>query len=170
MSGLRCRVVCTAERAYHPAAGRRDINDATVVLGAHCRKNSFRHQERRSEVDLDRSAPFLGGEIGEACRQRKRGIVDEDVDPPEAFERASCDLVRDAVYRDVTGHGEGALASLLRHRLGALAVADVHRDRGAALVQARCGSPSQPAPRTGDNGNAPSKISVFHQYNYFTRA
>ena len=167
-SGLRCRVVRTAERAHHPAARGRDINDAAVVLGAHCRKNGFRHQERRGEVDLDRCAPFLGGEIGEACRQRKRGIVDEDVDPSEAFERAARDLVGDAVRRDVARNGEGALANFLRQCLGALTVADVHRDRGAALVQARCGSPSQAAPRAGDDGDAPRKISVFHPENYLT--
>jgi hypothetical protein len=167
-SGLRCRVVRTAERAHHPAGRGRDINDAAVVLGAHCRKNGFRHQERRGEVDLDRSAPFLGGEIGEACRQRKRGVIDEDVDPPEAFERAARDLVGNAVRRDVSRHGEGALADFLRQHLGSLAVADVHRDRGAALVQARCGSPSEAAPRTGDDGDAPRKISVLYPENYLT--
>src|SRR5438093_9054528 len=101
-------------------------------------------------------------EIGEACRQRKRGVVDEDVDSSEAFERAARDLIGDAVRRDVARHGEGALADFLRQRLGALAVADVHRDRGAALVQARYDSPSETAPRTGDDGDAPHKISVFH--------
>jgi hypothetical protein len=59
----------------------------------------------------------------------------------------------------------GALADFLRQRLGTLAIADVHRDRGAALVQARCRSPSEAAPRTGDDGDAPRKISVFHQEN-----
>ena len=66
------------------------------------------------------------------------------------------------------GYGEGALADFLRQRLGPLAVADVHRDRGAALVQARCGSPSEAAPRTGDDGDATRKISVFHPENYLT--
>jgi hypothetical protein len=32
-------------------------------------------------------------------------------------------------------------------------------------VQARCGSSSEAAPRTGDDGNAPRKISVFHAEN-----
>ena len=40
---------------------------------------------------------------------------------------------------------------------GALTVADVDRDRGAALMQARCGSPSQASPRAGDDGDAPRK-------------
>src|SRR5262249_29992065 len=62
-------------------------------------------------------------------------------------------------------HGEGALADFFGQRLGAFAVADVRRDRGAALVQARCGSPSEAAPRTGHDGHAPSKISVFHPEN-----
>jgi hypothetical protein len=154
--------------AHHPAGRGRDINDAAVVLGAHCRKNGFRHQERRCEVDLDYSAPLLGGEIGEACRHRERGVVDQDVDPSEAFERAARDLVGDAVRRDVSRHGEGALADFLRQRLGALMVADVHCDRGSALVQARCGSPSEAAPRTGDDGDASRKISVFHPENYLT--
>jgi hypothetical protein len=88
----------------------------SIVLGAHCRKNGFRHQERRGEVDLDCSAPFLGGEIGEACRQRKRGVVDEDVDSSEAFERAERDLVGDAVRRDVARHREGALRQPVRGR------------------------------------------------------
>jgi hypothetical protein len=35
-------------------------------------------------------------------------------------------------------------------------------------VQARCGSPSEAAPRTGDDGDAPRKISVFHPENYLT--
>src|SRR5207247_11357203 len=105
---------------------------------------------------------------GEACRQRQCRVVDEDVDSSEAFERAARDLVGDAVCRDVARHGEGALADFLRQRLGALAVADVHRDRGAALVQARCDSPSEAAPRTGDDGDAPRKISVFHPENCFT--
>jgi hypothetical protein len=135
------------------------------MLGAHCRKKGFRHQERRGEVDLDRSAPFLGGEIGEACRLRKRGVVNQDVDPSEPFERAARDLVGDAVRRDVARHGEGALADFLRQRLGALAVANVDRDRGAALMQTRCGSASEAAPRTGDNGDAPRKIRIFHPKN-----
>src|SRR6478736_5590889 len=161
-SGLRCRVVRTAERAHHPAGRGRDINDAAVVLGAHCRKNGFRHQERRGKVDLDHSTPFLGGEIGEACRQRKRGVVDEDVDPSEACERAARDLLGDAVRRDVARHSKGPLADFLRQRLGALPVADVHRDQGAALVQARGRSPSEATPGTGDYSDASRKISVFH--------
>ena len=104
-------------------------------------------------------------EIGEACRQRKCGVVDEDVDPSEAFERAARDLIGDAVRRDISGHGEGALADFLRQRLGALAVPDVYGDRGTALVQARCSSSPEAAPRTGDEGNAPRKISVFHAEN-----
>jgi hypothetical protein len=32
-------------------------------------------------------------------------------------------------------------------------------------VQARRGSPSEAAPRTGHDGDAPRKISVFHQEN-----
>src|SRR6476661_10682105 len=161
-SGLRCRVVRTAERAHHPAGRGRDINDAAIVLGAHCRKNGIRHQERRGKVDLDHSTPFVGGEIGEACRQRKRGVVDEDVDPSEACERAARDLLGKAVRRDVARHSEGPLADFLRQRLGALPVADVHRDQGPALVQARCGSPSEAAPGTGDYSDASRKISVFH--------
>ena len=144
-SGLRCRVVRTAESAHHPAAGGRDINDAAVVLGTHCRKNGFRHQERCGEVDLERCAPFFGGEIGEACRQRKRGVVDEDVDPSEAFERAARDLVGNAVRRDVARHGERALADFLRQRLGALAVADVHRDQ--APRSCRRAAAARPSPR-----------------------
>jgi hypothetical protein len=35
-------------------------------------------------------------------------------------------------------------------------------------VQARCSSPSEAAPRTGDDGDAPRKISVFHPENYLT--
>src|SRR5437868_648687 len=93
--------------------------------------------------------------------------VHGDVDPPEAFERAARDLVGDAVCRDVARHSEGALADFLRQCLGAFAVADVHGDRGAALMQTRCGSPSEAAPRTGDNGDAPSKMSLFHPENYF---
>src|SRR4029077_20033900 len=91
-----------------------------------------------------------------------------DIDESEAFERAGRDLVGDAVRRDVARHGEGALADFLRHRLSARAVADVHPDRGSALVQTRCGSPSEAAPRTGNNGDAPGKISVFHRENCFT--
>ena len=64
--------------------------------------------------------------------------------------------------------GEGAVADFLCQPLCPLAVADVHRDRGAALVQARCGSPSEAAPRTGYDGDASRKISVFHQENCFT--
>src|SRR5262249_2977276 len=114
------------------------------------------------------SAPFLGGEIGEACRQRKRSVVDEDIDSSEAFERAPRDLVGNVVLRDVARHGEGALADFLRQRLGALAGADVNGDRRAALVQARCSSPSEAAPRTCHDGDAPSEISVFHQKSCFT--
>jgi len=72
------------------------------------------------------------------------------------------DLVRDAGRRDVSRHSEGALADFLRQRLGALPVADVHRDQGAALVQARRGSPSEAAPGAGDYSDASRKISVFH--------
>ena len=35
----------------------------------------------------------------------------------------------------------------------------------AALVQTRCGSPSEAAPRTSDDGDAPCKISVSHAEN-----
>src|SRR5207237_8249116 len=109
---------------------------------------------------------FVGGEIAETCRQRKRGVIYQDVDPSEAFERAARDLVGGTVRRNVARHGEGALAYFLRQRLRAFAVADVHRDRGAALVQARCGSPSEAAPRTRNDGDAPRKISVFHPENF----
>ena len=44
---------------------------------------------------------------------------------------------RHAVSGDIARHGESALADFLRQRLSALAVADVHSDRGAALMQAR---------------------------------
>jgi hypothetical protein len=135
------------------------------MLVTHCRKNSFRHQERRGEVDLDRSAPFLGGEIGQTRRQRKRGVIYQDVDPSEVFERVACDLIGNAVRRDVAGHGESALADFLRQRLGALAVPDVHRNRGTALVQTRRGSPPEAAPRTGNNGDASRKISFSHAEN-----
>src|SRR5262249_25028597 len=101
-------------------------------------------------------------------RQRERSVIYQNVDPSEAFEGASRDLVRDAVRRDVARHGEGTLADFFRQRLGALAVADIHRDRGAALVQARCGSSSKAAPRTCDDRDAPRKIGVFHQKNCFT--
>src|SRR4029450_9166116 len=72
-----------------------------------------------------------------------------------------------AFRRDVARHGESALADFPRQRLSALAVAHVHRDRGAALVQARCGSLSEAAPRTSDDGDAPCKISVFHRSSPF---
>ena len=39
-----------------------------------------------------------------------------------------------------------------------------------ALVQALCRSPAQAPPRTCDNGDAPRKISLFHQENLFHRA
>src|SRR4029077_17529707 len=98
------------------------------------------------------------GDIGESGRQRKRGVVDEDVDPSEAFERAARGLVGNALRRNVARHGESARANFIPQRLSALAVADVHRNGGAALVQACCGSPSKTAPRTGDDGDTPCKI------------
>jgi len=81
------------------------------VLGTHCRKNCFRHQERSGEVDLDRFAPFLRAEIGKPSRQRKRGVVYENVDPSKTFERTLRNVIRNAFRGDIAGHCEGALAN-----------------------------------------------------------
>src|SRR4029434_4990837 len=88
--------------------------------------------------------------------------------PTKAFERAPRDPAGSPVRRDVARHGEGTLAHFLRQRLGAFAGAGVHHDPGGPLVEARCGSSSEAAPRTGNYGDAPCKISVFHPENCFT--
>jgi hypothetical protein len=64
------------------------------------------------------------------------------------------------------GTAESAGANFIRQRLGAVAVADVHRNGGAALVQACYDSPAQTAPRTRNDGDTPCKISVFHPKNF----
>jgi len=101
-----------------------------------------------------------------------RGAVERGVtffDTAEVYgPYANEELVGEALapFRcDVPRHRQGALAYFLRQRLGAFAFAHVHRNRGAALVQTRCGRPSQAAPRTGNDGNASRKIGVFHQEN-----
>ena len=87
--------------------------------------------------------------------------------PGRTVRASASDLVRDAIRRDVSRHREGALADSST-RLGARTVADIHRDRRAALIEARCGGASQAAPRAGDDGDAPRKITVFHPENYLT--
>src|SRR6185369_10326008 len=139
------------------------------MLRTHCRKNCFRHQERRGEVDLDRFAPLLRAEIGKPSRQRKRGVVYENVDPSKTFERTLRNVIRNAFRGDIARHCEGALADLLRQRLSALTIANIHCDRCTALVQTRCGSPSKATPCAGDDGNSIRKVTVFHQENSLFR-
>src|SRR4029078_13345399 len=105
------------------------------MLGTHCRKNCFRHQERRGEVDLNRFAPFLRAKIGKPSRQRKRGVVYENVDPSKTFDRTLRKVIRNTFRGEMAWNCEGALADLLRQRLSALTIANIHGDRCAALVQ-----------------------------------
>src|SRR5262245_32740367 len=132
------------------------------MLGTHRRKNGFRHQERRGEVDLDRFAPFLNTKIRKPGRQRKCRVVHENVDPSKTFDRALHNVVGDAFHCEITRHRECALTDFLRQRLSAFKIADIHGDRSSALVQTRRGRPSKAAPGTGDYRDAPGKISVFH--------
>src|SRR5438874_4996360 len=60
---------------------------------------------------------------GKRVDHRKRRVIYQDVDPSEASERSTRDLVEDAVCHDASRHGQGALADFLRRRRGALAVA-----------------------------------------------
>src|ERR1041384_8395161 len=125
------------------------------MLRTHCRENSFCHEEWRSQVDLDRLAPFLCSEISKPGRKGKRGVVHQDVDPSETFGRTLRNLIGYTFGGHITRNRERTIADFLRQLLSALTIANIHRYRCPTLVQTGCNSSSKPAPRTCDYRDAP---------------
>src|SRR5258706_423810 len=81
---------------------------------------------------------------------RHGGVVHENVDATEALEGAPHDILGNALRADVAGNGERALPERVSDRHGALAVADIHGDGRAALVESLGGRAPKPARGAGD--------------------
>ena len=103
---------------------RGDIDDPPAALPLHDRSHGLGQKHGAGEVDVDDLRPLLVGEaieVGEGDRLIVGGVVDQDVEPAEAFDY----IVDQALHLVALGHvaGEG--------RGGDLVLFEIARDAAA---------------------------------------
>ena len=72
-----------------------------------------RRSERPLEVDLDDRVPLCLGHVGEHPVAQDAGVVDDDVEPAEAVDRALHHPTGGLEVADVVGVGDGLAAHAL---------------------------------------------------------
>lgn len=64
-----------------------DIDDAPAALLFHDAKGGTRAEEGRPQIDGDDPVPSLGGKLVSGAAIKSPGVIDQDVQPSEAFHR-----------------------------------------------------------------------------------
>ena len=95
-------------RRGEPGVVRPDVDDAPAALRPHRREDCPAHEERPVEHDLDDRPPAVRGELLRRAQEVTGGVVDEDVDAPEALERPLRDPLGLLGVAHVGLEGEGA--------------------------------------------------------------
>ena len=90
------------------------------------------------------------------------GIVDQDVDPPEAIEGATSNLLQHTADRQIALDCERTFTDFVRDRLGPLAITHVHCNRRAALVKSRSHRTPQAPRGAGDDRHATPEVILVH--------
>jgi len=89
---------------------------------------------------------------------RVGSVVDEDIEPPEPLQYLFNNCVRRVGIGYVPGHGEGPVAKLPGQRVGALLIADIHRDRCSARNETLRGRAPESASRARNQGDTSFEV------------
>src|SRR3984957_3803814 len=136
------------------ALHRGDHDDPAELLRDHVLQRLAAGPERRVQVPLDRVVPVLVGQV----RHRRgldqaAGVVDQDVDLAEAFDRPGHHAVDVLADGDVTPDEVAAVPGvhLLQRLLALLGVPAVDHDAGALREEGLADAPSDPGAPAGDD-------------------
>ena len=113
-----------------------------------------------------RRAPIGEGQVGERRLVAYRGVVDDDVQPPEALGDRRDHRVHVGALRDVGGDQQGIAAArrdLVDHGLAFVAArAHVHGDFRAGVGERQRDGAPDVAARAGDEGDLAFERSAVH--------
>src|SRR3984893_6278590 len=145
-----------------------DVDDASVALGDHSGRNRLAADEGAIEIDAQHLAPFV--EVGfphglvDAC---DAGIVDEDVDLAERFQRFVAGLFHRGEIGNVALEGADGRADFLRgpFREGQVVIPD--RDLRAGGDEALGDRAPKTLRAAGDDGATAVQIDLVHAYSSF---
>src|SRR5258706_2033574 len=151
------------------AGDRGDVDDAAVILLDHRRHDRLAADEGPVEVDAQSLAPFL--EVGFPYRlvdSGDAGIVDENVDLAERFERGVFRLLNRGKIRHVDLERRNARADFLGGFLGERLVVIPDRDLCAGGYEAFGDRAPKSLRTAGDDSAAAVQIDLVHGEGPFT--
>ena len=146
-----------------------DVDDATIALGDHGGRDRLAADEGSVEIDAQHLAPFL--EVGFPHRlvdAGDPGIVDEDVDLAERFQRGVPGLFDCGQIRHVDLDCDDAGADFLGRLLCEGLVMIPDRDLGAGTDKTFCDGAPESLRAAGDHGAAAVEIDLVHGGSPFT--
>ena len=88
------------------------------------------------------------------------GVVDEDIDPAEPFDRLPNDVIGDTIRSQITGNRQRPVSERCNDGIRAPLIASIHRYTGPPRVEALGRRTPESTRSTGDEHDAPGEVGL----------